>query len=47
MQRYTDDIDLGRTTFHLMVLGAAGKALVKKKFRQADGRLYWRRFESA
>ena len=27
-------IDLGKTTFHLVALGAAGKLLVKKKFTQ-------------
>ncbi len=27
-------IDLGKTTFHLVALGAAGKVLVKKKFTQ-------------
>ncbi len=33
--RYADTavgIDLGKTTFHLVALGAAGKLLVKKKF---------------
>jgi hypothetical protein len=47
MQIYPVGIDLGKTTFHLVALGAAGNALVKKKFRQVYGRLYWRRFESA
>jgi hypothetical protein len=27
-------IDLGRTTFHLVALGASGDVLVKKKFTQ-------------
>ena len=27
-------IDLGKTTFHLVALGAAGKVLVKRKFTQ-------------
>jgi hypothetical protein len=28
------DIDLGKTTFHLVALGEAGKVLVRKKFTQ-------------
>ena len=31
---YSVGIDLGKTTFHLVALGAAGKVLVKKKFTQ-------------
>jgi hypothetical protein len=27
-------IELGKTTFHLVALGASGKVLVKKKFMQ-------------
>ena len=34
MQIRSVGIDLGKTTFHLVALGAAGKVLVKKKFRQ-------------
>jgi hypothetical protein len=34
MQIYSVGIDLGKTTFHLVALGAAGKVLVKKKFTQ-------------
>ncbi len=30
MQIHSVGIDLGKTTFHLVVLGAAGKVLVKK-----------------
>ncbi len=32
MQIHSIGIDLGKTTFHLVALGAAGKVLVKKKF---------------
>jgi predicted NBD/HSP70 family sugar kinase len=34
MQIHSVGIDLGKTTFHLVALGAAGKVLVKKKFSQ-------------
>src|SRR3981081_901281 len=34
MQIHSVGIDLGKTTFHLVALGAAGKALVRKKFTQ-------------
>ena len=34
MQIKSVGIDLGKTTFHLVALGAAGKLLVKKKFTQ-------------
>ena len=34
MQIRSVEIDLGKTTFHLVALGAAGKVLVKKKFTQ-------------
>ena len=34
MQIQSVGIDLGKTTFHLVALGAAGKLLVKKKFTQ-------------
>ncbi len=34
MQIQSVGIDLGKTTFHLVALGAAGKVLVKKKFTQ-------------
>ena len=33
-------IDLGKTTFHLVALGAAGKVLVKKKFTQKQLLVY-------
>ena len=32
MQVQSVGIDLGKTTFHLVALGAAGKVLVRKKF---------------
>jgi transposase len=32
MQIYSVGIDLGKTTFHLVALGSAGKVLVRKKF---------------
>jgi hypothetical protein len=34
MQIHSVGIDLGKTTFHLVALGTAGKLLVKKKFTQ-------------
>jgi transposase len=34
MQIHSVGIDLGKTTFHLVALGAAGKVLIKKKFTQ-------------
>ncbi|MEZ2346441.1 hypothetical protein [Terriglobus sp. RCC_193] len=34
MQIRSVGIDLGKTTFHLVALGASGKVLVKKKFSQ-------------
>ena len=34
MQMHSVGIDLGKTTFHLVALGATGKVLVKKKFTQ-------------
>ena len=34
MQIHSVGIDLGKTTFHLVALGAAGKVLMKKKFTQ-------------
>jgi transposase len=34
MQIHSVGIDLGKTTFPLVALGAAGKVLVKKKFTQ-------------
>ena len=39
MQILSVGIDLGKTTFHLVALGAAGKVLVRKKFTQ---RSCWR-----
>jgi transposase len=32
MQVHSVGIDLGKTTFHLVALGAAGKVIVRKKF---------------
>src|SRR6201988_4431208 len=34
MQIYSVGIDLGKTTFHLVALGTAGKVLARKKFTQ-------------
>ena len=34
MQIRSVDIDLGKTTFHLVALGDNGKVLLKKKFTQ-------------
>ena len=34
MQIHSVGIDLGKTTFHFVALGAAGKVLVRKKFTQ-------------
>ena len=34
MQIHSVGIDLGKATFHLVALGAAGKVLVRKKFSQ-------------
>lgn len=34
MQIHSVGIDLGKTTFHLVALGAAGKVMVKKKSTQ-------------
>jgi hypothetical protein len=34
MQIVSVGIDLGKTTFHLVALGVAGKVLVRKKFTQ-------------
>jgi transposase len=34
MQIHSVGIDLGKTTFHLVALGTAGKVLVRKKFTQ-------------
>ena len=34
MQIHSVGIDLGKTTFHVVALGAAGKVLVRKKFTQ-------------
>src|SRR5260370_33980153 len=40
MQIHSVGIDLGKTTFHLVGLGAAGKVLVKKKFTQRQLLIY-------
>jgi hypothetical protein len=37
MQIRSVGIDLAKTTFHLVALGASGKVLVKKKFSQKQG----------
>jgi transposase len=34
MQIHSVGIDLGKTTFHLVALGATGKVLVRMKFMQ-------------
>jgi transposase len=34
MQIHSVGIDLGKTTFHLVALGEAGKVVVRKKFSQ-------------
>jgi len=34
MQIHSVGIDLGKTTFHLVALGAAGKVIVRKKFNR-------------
>jgi transposase len=34
MQIHSVGIDLGKTTFHLVAFGVAGKVLVRKKFTQ-------------
>jgi transposase len=36
MQIHSIGIDLGKTTFHLVALGAAGKVLVRKKFTRSS-----------
>jgi transposase len=40
MKIHSIGIDLGKTTFHLVALGAAGKVLVKKKFTQKQLLIY-------
>jgi hypothetical protein len=40
MQIHSVGIDLGKTTFHLVALRAAGKVLVKKKFTQRQLLIY-------
>ena len=40
MQIVSVGIDLGKTTFHLVALGAAGKVLVRKKFTQRQLLMY-------
>jgi transposase len=34
METHSVGIDLGKTTFHLVALGAAGKVIVRKKFNR-------------
>jgi transposase len=36
MQIHSVGIDLGKTTFHLVALGAAGEVLVRKKSRRSS-----------
>jgi hypothetical protein len=40
MQIHTVGIDLGKTTFHLVALGAAAKVLVRKKFNRKQLLVY-------
>src|ERR1700739_154409 len=40
MQIYSVGIDLGKTTFHLVALGTAGKVLVRKKFNRKQLLVY-------
>ena len=40
MQIISVGIDLGKTTFHLVALGVAGKVLVRKKFTQRQLLVY-------
>jgi hypothetical protein len=40
MQIHSVGIDLGKTTFHLVALGAAGKVIVKKKFTRKQLLMY-------
>jgi hypothetical protein len=40
MQIHAVGIDLGKTTFHLVALGAAGKVLVRKKFNRKQLLIY-------
>ena len=40
MQIQSVGIDLGKTSFHLVALGAAGKVLVRKKFTEAVASLH-------
>jgi transposase len=40
MQKQSVGIDLGKTTSHLVALGAAGKVLVRKKFTQKQLQAY-------
>jgi len=44
MQTHSVGIDLGKTTFHLVALGATGKVLVKKKFTQHQTRSFYNQF---
>jgi len=40
MQIHSVGIDLGKTTFHLVALGTAGKVLVRKKFNRKQLLVY-------
>src|SRR5271155_3069718 len=40
MQIHSVGIDLGKTTFHLVALGAAGKVIVRKKFNRKQLLIY-------
>ena len=47
MQIHSVGIDLGKRTFHLVALGAAGKLLVKKKFTQKQLLAYTANLQTA
>ena len=47
MQIQSVGIDLGKTAFHLVALGAAGKLLVKKKFTQKELLAYTTNLQTA
>src|SRR6202521_3715705 len=47
MQIHSVGIDLGKTTFHLVALGVAGKVIVKKKFPQRQLLTYTANMETS
>jgi transposase len=47
MQIVSVGIDLGKTTFHLVALGVAGKVLVRKKFTQRQLLTYTANMQTA